>query len=400
MSAQVNYQDHQSLIAELRGFHTTQELQSSKAWETHQQYVSDLLSTPRLDEFPQAQPRLQKFLRIAHWNLEKGKHLDAAIAAFRSHLILQHADLISINEADAGMNRSQQRDVTREIGTALGMHTAFAPVYLEFSKGYGDDLLMSGENTLALQGNAILSRYPLGNVRIIQLPLCYDHFEQAEKRIGNRNALAAEVDVNGHNLTFVTTHLEVRNSPACRARQMAAILNHLRQNGRNAPTIIAGDFNSNTFARGGRWRTLSGFARMLLTKPETLMREIAAPQSREPLFDVLAAHGFTDRGFNSADVTCYVPLTILEDRSHLPKVFADIMDRRLAPYAGRLDFRLDWMLGRNITALNEGEVADSQSGASRLNPQTIAGLKNEMGGQISDHDPITVDVVLPGEKES
>ncbi|HWQ34014.1 MAG TPA: endonuclease/exonuclease/phosphatase family protein [Blastocatellia bacterium] len=388
------YSDNQELIAELRSFATQSELQASESYRKHEARLSNLLDTPRLFTAGETRPCLHDFLRIAHWNLEKGKHLDAAIEALRRHPVLRCADLISINEADVGMNRSGQRFVALELGQALGMHVAFAPVYLEFSKGYGDDLTMPGENTIALQGNAILSRYAFSNLRIIRLPVCYDHFEHAEKRIGNRNALAADVEINGHTLTFVTTHLEVRNSPACRARQMAAIIDELEKPSTPSSAIIAGDFNSNTFARGGRWRTLRGFARMLLSNPEKLMRQTAAPQSREPLFDLLYRHGFTERGFNSEAITCRVPLNILEDRSRLPAIFTRIIEHRLAAYHNQLDFRLDWIIARNAQPLSDGEVTDSATGTASLSPQTITGLKNERGTQISDHDPITADLII------
>ncbi len=392
MPQSLDYPDNQTLIAELRQFTSRREFQTSEAWRKHQERLTELLGTPRLFPAINARPVLRDFLRIAHWNLEKGKYLDAAIEAFRQHPVLRFADLISVNEADVGMNRSGQRFVARELGEALGMHVAFAPVYLEFSKGYGDDLEMPGENTIALQGNAILSRHELRNLRIIRLPVCYDHFGHAEKRIGNRNALAVDLEFNGRPLGFVTTHLEVRNSPACRARQMAAIISELEKSGAPHSSVIAGDFNSNTFARGGRWRTLRGFARILLSRPEKLMHEIAAPQPREPLFDLLYRHGFSERGLNGEGVTCRVPLTILEDRSRLPGIFAEIIERKLARYNNQLDFRLDWLIGRDVVPLIDGEVIDQSTGIASLCPQTVTGLKNEKGGQISDHDPITADL--------
>jgi endonuclease/exonuclease/phosphatase family metal-dependent hydrolase len=394
MSSSAEYSNNKALVADLQQPKTLRELHVSAAYRKHRARLAELLETPRLFASTQARPRLKDFVRVAHWNVEKGKHLDAVMAAFRTHPTLRYADLISINEADVGMNRSGQRFVARELGEALGLHVAFAPCYLEFSKGYGDDLLLPGENTVALQGNAILSRYELHNVRIIELPVCFDHFEHAEKRIGRRNALAADVAINGRAVSFVTTHLEVRNAPACRAKQVAAIVSELQRAGAPEAAIIAGDFNSNTFARGGRWRTLRGFARLLLARPEKLMRALAAPQSREPLFAVLREHGFTESGFNSGDVTCRVPLTILEDKSRLPAFFAEVIERKLAPYNNQLDFRLDWVVARGVTPLKDGEVIDAESGVASVSPQTIKGLKNESGGQISDHDPITADLRL------
>lgn len=389
-----DYPDHQALIAALNRFQTKAELLASAAYEEHSADLVKLLATPKLFPAKNAQPRLKDFLRIAHWNIEKGKYLDDVIATFRAHPILREADLISINEADVGMNRSAQAFVARELGEALGMHVAFAPCYLEFSKGYGDDLTMPGANTVALQGNAILSRYELQHARIIALPLCYDHFEHAEKRIGNRNALAVEIEINSQPLSFVTTHLEVRNAPSCRAKQIAAILAELEKPGMPQPAIIAGDFNSNTFARGGMLRTLGGLLRMMFSATEVLRREIAAPQPREPLFALLQQHGFTEAGFNSDDVTCYVPLKILEDSGKLPRFLAALINQQMARYNGQLDFRLDWMVGRAVQALGERELIDAATNTASLPPLTIAGLRNAQGRPITDHDPITMDLSL------
>lgn len=387
-----DYPDHQSLIAELNRFPTKQALLTSAAYQKHRSYLTELLTIPHLFPATTTRPRLNSFLRIAHWNIEKGKHLDALIATLRDHPVLREADLISLNEADVGMNRSAQRFVARELGEALNMHVAFAPCYLEFSKGYGEDLTMPGENTIALQGNAILSRYELQNARVIELPLCYDHFEHAEKRIGNRNALAVEIEMNGQRMSFVTTHLEVRNAPACRAKQIAAILAELEKPNAPRPAIIAGDFNSNTFARGGMLRTLGGFARLMFSNPDDLRCALRTPQTREPLFALLKRHGFMDEGFNSNAVTCYVPLKILEDSSKLPRFLTSAIARQIARYNGQLDFRLDWIIGRGVRALSHRESIDAGSQCVSLPPQTISGLHTEAGEQITDHDPITVDL--------
>jgi len=392
MPSSVEYSDNQDLVAELNGFRTARDLYASSAYQKHRARLAALLEAPRLFVAEGASPLVRDFVRIAHWNIEKGKHLDAVIKTFLSHPLLRYADLISLNEADVGMNRSAQRFVARELGAALGMHVAFAPAYLEFSKGYGEDLQMPGANTVALQGNAILSRHELRRARIIELPVCFDHFEHAEKRIGRRVALAVEVEIGGHRLSFVSAHLEVRNSPACRARQMGSVIAELERPESSTAAIIAGDLNTNTFSRGGRWRTLRGFARILLSDPEQLARAIAAPQSHEPLFALLHRHGFTEQGFNSRDITCRVPMRGIEDGSRLPPVFAAMIERKLARYDYQLDFRLDWMVGRSVTPLGDGEIVDAVSGVSSLGPQTVAGLRNEKGGPISDHDPITADV--------
>ena len=386
--------NHQSIIAEIKSFATKPELLASAEYKKYQPYLNQLLTTAQTFTASGTEPILKDFVRVAHWNIEKGKHLDSVIEVFLTHPILQYADIISINEADVGMNRSQQAHAAQALGEALKMYVAFAPCYLEFSKGYGDDLLMEGENTTALQGNAILSRYPIMNPLVIELPLCYDHFEHVEKRIGNRNALMAEFEIKGKRLAVVSTHLEVRNAPSCRAKQIAEIIQELEKPQVPSSAIIAGDFNSNTFARGGMWTTMQGFLRLMFSDADRLRQSIKAPQSREPLFALLEKHGFSEAGFNSDDVSCYVPMTILEDSAALPGFLTKAINRQMERYNGQLDFRLDWMLGRNIAALRDGEIIDEKTKIASLKPYTISGLRNEAGSQITDHDPITFDLKL------
>ncbi len=384
--------NHQSIISELKGFATKPELLGSAEFKKYQSYLAQLLTTAQIFTAANTKPLINDFVRLAHWNIEKGKHLDSVIETFLTHPILRYADIISINEADVGMNRSHQAHVAQALGEALKMHVAFAPCYLEFSKGYGDDLLMEGENTTALQGNAILSRYPILNPRVIDLPLCYDHFEHVEKRIGNRNALMAEFEIKGKHLAVVSTHLEVRNAPSCRARQIAAIVQELEKPEAPTSAMIAGDFNSNTFARGGMLTTLQGFLRLMFSDADHLRQSIKAPQSREPLFALLKKHGFSEVSFNSDDVSCYVPMTILEDAATLPGFLTKAINRQMARYHGQLDFRLDWMIGRNVVALRDDEVIDVTTKIASLKPHTISGLRNKNGDQIADHDPIMVDL--------
>ena len=386
--------NHQSIIAGLKSFATKPELLTSAEFKKCQPYLNQLLTTAQTFTASGTEPFIKDFVRLAHWNIEKGKYLDSVIDAFLTHPILRYADIISINEADVGMNRSHQAHVAQALGDALKMHVAFAPCYLEFSKGYGDDLLMEGENTTALQGNAILSRYPMLNPCVIELPLCYDHFEHVEKRIGNRNALMAEFEIKGRRLAFVSTHLEVRNAPSCRAKQVAAIVQKLEKPEAPTSVIIAGDFNSNTFARGGMITTMQGFLRLMFSNADRLRASIKAPQSREPLFALLQKHGFIEAGFNSDDVSCYVPMTILEDSAALPGFLTKAINRQMARYNGQLDFRLDWMLGRNVMALGDEEITDGKTKIASLKPHTISGLRNKDGSQIADHDPITFDLKL------
>lgn len=389
----IEYPNHQSLVEELKGFRTLRELHRSEAFLRHRDYLAELFQTPRIIPCPKAQPRVRDFLRIAQWNIEKGKQFDAILKTLLEHPLLNTADLISINEADAGMNRSANRFVARGLGEALQMHVVFAPVYLELTKGFGSELKLPGENTAALQGNAILSRYPVHNPRVIELPVCFDHFGFSEKRIGHRSALAIDVKINGRRLSFATTHLEVRNDPACRARQVRAILADLEQSDSDA-AVLAGDFNTNATARGGVLRTLRATGRLALGNTTKQRQRFASPQPHESLFDVLAAHRFSAEGFNDTATTCHLILHGLEDASPMPRWLTKALIARMRRFNHQLDMRLDWIFGRNVRPLTEAELTDSLAGIKSRAPQTITGLETESGAQVSDHDPIVADIRL------
>lgn len=388
------YPNHQPLVEKLKGFRTLRGLHASEAFRHCRDYLDDLFSTPVYFPCPEARPRLNDFLRLVQWNIEKGKRFDAILRTLREHPRLSTADLIAINEADLGMNRTGHRFVARELGEALQMHVVFAPVYLELTKGFGSELNLPGENIAALQGNAILSRHPLRESRVIELPVCFDHFAFGEKRLGQRHALAVELSINGRRLSVATTHLEPRTDPACRARQVQAILDDLERPGMPEAAILAGDFNTNAMARGGLWRTLRATRRLAFGKVARQQARFACPQVHEPLFDRLAAHGFTPAGFNDALPTCHLLMRELKDASPLPAWLTRAIEARMRRFNSQLDLRLDWVFGRNVRPLVNGEMVDRLSRIASRTPQSINGLMTEDETQVSDHDPIIVDVQL------
>src|SRR5262249_45799779 len=96
-------------------------------------------------------------IRLVTWNIEKGKRWSLLEQCLR-HESIRTADLLCLNEVDEGMARSGNLRIAYEIGERLGMHVVFGQTFKEFTKGIGDELLAPGQNTTAVQGNAILSR--------------------------------------------------------------------------------------------------------------------------------------------------------------------------------------------------------------------------------------------------
>jgi endonuclease/exonuclease/phosphatase family metal-dependent hydrolase len=380
-------------IDNLRGYKTLEELHRSDFFAEEGTRIQNFLTTPHLFYLPDATPRLRSFLRVVQWNIEKGKHVDAIVQRIQSSEVLKWADIVMLNEADLGMNRSGNRHVAREMAERLGMHMAFAPAYIELTKGVDEEIILAGENCESLQGNAILSRHPILEACAVPLPASFEPFAFHEKRFGARNCLWARLQLFHGTLWAGSTHLELRNSPQCRAEQMRHILEHLP--GRdNERYLLGGDFNVNSFGRGTLVRTIASIARLLWIPPSEMKERLLNPEwGGEPLFQVLSRRGFAWEGLNSHDETACAAIGALEEARFLPEAILNVIRRRIEPYEGYFRFKLDWFFKKNIRPLIGEEKYDDRSGISSVNPGCLAGI-NYGSDRISDHLPIYADLDL------
>src|SRR6185369_5310121 len=132
-----------------------------------------------------------------------------------------------LNELDDGMLRSGNLSVTEELARVLSADAIYGVEYLELTKGTGPELTLAGENTAALHGNAILTRHAFSNAQLVRLPRCENNFESGERRIGGRIGILVDIEIAGTSFVVGNTHLDVVNTPGCRARQMSAMLQAL-----------------------------------------------------------------------------------------------------------------------------------------------------------------------------
>ena len=270
-------------------------------------------------------------VRLVTWNIEKGKRWPL-IEKCLQHDAIRSADVLCLNEVDEGMARSGNLRIAHEIADRLGMRAVFGRTFKEFTKGIAEELLAPGENTMAIQGNATLSRLPILDSQNLLLPACSHHFNRAERREGNRHVLIVRLDCgSGRALTVANTHLEVFGTTRCRSRQIEFILSHIPP----GPAIITGDFNTNTFSRGTLPYTVQSLSRLLRRDVQS---RTLNPARHEPLFDVLAAGGFSWQPFNDTLATCSVDLSAVEDRKYVPASIRDFILSRCRILPLRLDF--------------------------------------------------------------
>jgi len=389
--------NHQHLVKELLRFKTFAELRRSAFYQAHRSELKQLLDEPRLYHAASATPRLADFLRVVMWNIERGTEFDGILEVLNHHPTLRFADLLLLNELDDGMVRSGNRHVALELSRGLAAHAVYGVEYLELTKGTGDELNLPGANTTALHGNAILTRHPFSEAQIVRLPRCENNFESAERRLGGRIGILLDLQIGEARLTAATTHLDVVNTPRCRARQMRAVLEavdaRLRARRSNRRAIIGGDLNTHTFARGARLRTMKNTALILGSRRHRLVHRLGHPIHKEPAIGEFARFGYDIGNCNDTRSTARSVVSSLDDSSRLPRPLRWWIGRRIGPAGLTLELRLDWLAARGLRALRAGEMIDAATGVASVDPQTFSGLAGKQR-RLSDHDPIVVDLLI------
>ena len=174
----------------------------------------ELRATPALGATP---PRS---LRVVTYNIH-GVEGAVLARALRDNPALGRADVILLQEVSAHGPCS----AACAAGDALGLASVYAP-------GHQQDGGTSGV--------AILSRYPLRDVEVIELPYLSTVVNSA-RRIG----LAATIDGAGGPVRLIATHLDNRINPADRVRQLKPVLAHAAA--WDGPVVIGGDMNTSPF---------------------------------------------------------------------------------------------------------------------------------------------------------
>ena len=368
-----------ALIHTVTRFPTYIELRKSREWPHLEPRFGRLLSTIRLHEpgHPPSPPRKAETIRAVQWNIEHGNCYEQVEQALLEHPELRDADLVTLNEVDLGMARSGNRDVAADLCRSLGLFGAWAPLFLETTLGRHDDSVLAagGENQESLFGLALLSRWPIKEVRLVVLPSPEMYQFDVERMIGRHIALVALIERPQAPFVAVSVHLEVHRTRVHRAAQMRALVAALHEE--TLPVVIAGHFNSHSFDRGRRWDPWFGAQVLALSPTAALSRRLLYPDrgaNREWLFDELSRAGFEWERFVDRTPTLQLRFDRLDELHRMLPPVRSLVWTTLAWAERRAQLRLDWFAGRQW-----------QGGRGF----TVAGLSGP--GQPSDHAPIVAE---------
>ena len=333
-------------------------------------------------------------IRATAWNIERGICLPGIIRVLQEHPVISESDVLLLTELDYGMARTGNRFVAREIAEALAFNYAFAPCYIALNKGSGVEVDASGENTQALHGNALLSRYPLHRAHSIALPNGKDKLKGKEKRLGCQRAVVADVEHPRGLIRAVSLHLDAHSTQRHRQRQMRLVLDHLERLEPALPVLIGGDWNTSTYNSRRAVYSIFGFWRRVMMGSSYFIRNHYPHPDRwfeRHLFRELESRGWNYRDLNEpGGCTLHYDVKDIAVNKNMadwvPEWCFYFLQRALEKHQGRASLKLDWFAGKEV-------VVDPTH-----RPSVVGDLRDSEG-PLSDHDPIVLDFMPAGNEE-
>ena len=378
---------------ELARFDSTKALEASPLYARLRPEVERVLNAVEVGDFrPQsAAAQTSGPVRATAWNVERGARLEGVTRVLSEHPLLSRSDVLLLTELDYGMARSGNLHVTRELARALGAAYAFAPCYVNLSKGSGLENGAEGENREALHGNAVLSRWPIRRAWSVALPNGKDKMRGREKRLGSQRAVVCDVEHSSGDLRVVSLHLDAHSSQRHRRRQMRVLLDFLEGLGPAAHVLVGGDWNTSTYDSSRAVFSIAGFfRRVLMGVGHVMENHYLKPESwfERGLFRELEARGFSYGELNEPGAgTLHYDVRDLAANTNMgewvPRWCFWWIEWALKDHGGRCSLKLDWFAGRGL----EPDASNP--------PRVVGELRGPSGEPLSDHDAIVLDFRLP-----
>lgn len=381
---------------ELLKFDSTAEMEASGVWPKVREDVERIMSavvvgsavrSARFTAYERDESRTLNGIRALAWNLERGIQFEGIADALANDDRISGRDILMLPELDLGMTRSGNRFVAKELAERLQVNYAFAPIYIPLQKGSGVESEMEGENTFSIHGIAMMSPWPMTNVHAVDLPNGKDKMHGKEKRIGWLRAIIADIEHPSATFRAVSLHLDVHCSREHRRKQVRIILDYL-DTLPAMPALIGGDWNTTTFNAQNATRAILGYWRRVLMGIKNVAKNHFPHPDRyfeKGLFTDLESRGYEYKSLNENGVgTLHYHIESIEKNTNLrdwvPEWCFKFIFWAARKVGGGVSVRLDWFVGKGM------EIAPGSQ------PATVAGLVNNAGEPLSDHDPITVDV--------
>ncbi len=291
-------------------------------------------------------------VRALVFNMERGVHLAEIGDFLESCPEARPFDVILANELDDGCVRSGGVHTARDLAERLGMEGVFGLEFIE---------LVNEADPKGYHGNAVFSRWPVRQTRVVRLPEQYNWYFDRQRRIGGRLAVLAVLDVGGRPLGVGSVHLENRTHGPGRAEQLRAVLDAAEEMFPDMPVLLGGDLNTNTF--DGRDKDA---IQAVAADPALQRRCLEEVERYEPCLPLAARFGYQA-----------VPAG---NRGELAT------RRKPLPGGGHLDLRLDWLLVRGMDVTGSRNISTCRECWPFAAPDSA--LAAFGGRELSDHNAL------------
>ena len=197
-------------------------------------------------------------LRVLSYNIHHGQGTDGVLSLSRIAKIIRDSDvdIVALQEVDQGCQRSQGTEQTQELARLTGYYAVFGKA-IDFDGGQ--------------YGQAILSRWPIGELQVHLLPNETAPAPKREQRI----ALDVSIPTDLGPVRLLGTHLD--HSKESLRQEQAQWIDRLLSQAPEISTVLAGDLNATPTSA-----TLQVFAERWQIDPRRATPELATYPSESP----------------------------------------------------------------------------------------------------------------------
>lgn len=335
----------------------------------------------------EARAAKKPFYRAVSWDLHHGKGYDGILEILKGHNLISKADLFLLPSVDLGMARTGNRNVARSLAMELELNYVFAPSYLHLQSE-------DRPNHVGLDGNAILSRYPLLNPRVIRLNNCSDTLKGVDKCLGHQKALMVDVALADQVVTVVCIHTDVLSSPRQRAAQLRRVLHLIEEERPPHPVLIGGVFNTSTYNAHTSVGLIAGLVNKMARGIDYIFEEHHTYPERhfdKPLFHALKNFRYHYEDLNElGQGTFHYTMDDIRTnpllRQVIPGWLMRLIGKTMRRHGDKISFKMDWF------AANDKVRASSHPHAEK--PKVVTHLFDHYG-RLSIHDALLLDFEIP-----
>ena len=242
-------------------------------------------------------------IRALTYNIHSCVDMDGTVNAERIAGVIEELtpDLVALQEVDVGIPRTHNQNQPKIIGRILDMDHRFFPVVVNGNQKYG---------------LAILSRFPVQNVRVGMLPALSP---KLKLNLQKRGVMWAIIETSFGSIHFFNTHLSVFRLE--RRKQMKILLGEewLMAVPKEEPVILCGDLNAVPLSPA--YRRLSRYLTDAQRSSIHSDRRHPTFPSRGPFFRI--DHIFISEHFRSVKATVPINKKTRVASDHLP-LYADL----------------------------------------------------------------------------